>query len=201
MIHVNGVEDINSNIWKGFAWPPPFKNVLACQISSGPDNSHISLQGQRIMERQQWSGGLMIMGTKTAIGRGLGCVLLGQALRLISAPRLEGAPGHSCLCRGPATSEAVWSAWVRPWHPWTSLRFVFWPLPSCCLLYSMRPFWASIYYFFTFYLSLAALGIRSCAWLSLVAASKGYSLSCCAGFSLRWLPLLRSTGPRARGLQ
>ena len=37
--------------------------------------------------------------------------------------------------------------------------------------------------------------------LSLVAASRGYSLLQCMGFSLRWLLLLRSTGSRARGLQ
>ena len=34
--------------------------------------------------------------------------------------------------------------------------------------------------------------------LSLVAASGGYSLLRCAGFSLRWLLLLRSTGSRAQ---
>ena len=33
-----------------------------------------------------------------------------------------------------------------------------------------------------------------CAGFSLVAASGGYSLLRCAGFSLRWLLLLRSTG-------
>ena len=35
--------------------------------------------------------------------------------------------------------------------------------------------------------------------LSLVAASGGYSLLQCAGFSLRWLVLLRSTGSRCVG--
>ena len=35
--------------------------------------------------------------------------------------------------------------------------------------------------------------------LSLVAASGGYSLLWCAGFSLRWLFLLRSTGSRCMG--
>ena len=35
--------------------------------------------------------------------------------------------------------------------------------------------------------------------LLLVAASGGYSLLWCAGFSLRWLLLLRSTGPRCVG--
>ena len=49
---------------------------------------------------------------------------------------------------------------------------------------------------------LAAWGLHCCMqafWLSLVAASRGYpsggySLLWCAGFSLRWLLLLRSTG-------
>ena len=35
--------------------------------------------------------------------------------------------------------------------------------------------------------------------LSLVAASEGYSSLRCAGFSLRWLLLLRSTGSRHVG--
>ena len=35
--------------------------------------------------------------------------------------------------------------------------------------------------------------------LSLVAASRGYSSLRCAGFSLRWLLLLRSTGSRHAG--
>ena len=37
--------------------------------------------------------------------------------------------------------------------------------------------------------------------LSLVAASRGYSSLRCVGFSLQWLLLLRSTGPRVCGLQ
>ena len=35
--------------------------------------------------------------------------------------------------------------------------------------------------------------------LSIVAASRGYSLLQCAGFSLRWLLLLQSTGSRRLG--
>ena len=34
---------------------------------------------------------------------------------------------------------------------------------------------------------------------SLVAASGGYSLLRCMGFSLQWLPLLQSTGSRHMG--
>ena len=37
--------------------------------------------------------------------------------------------------------------------------------------------------------------------LSLVAASGGYSLLQCAGFSLRWLLLLQSTGSRHAGFR
>uniref|UniRef100_A0AC11EMR1 Vav guanine nucleotide exchange factor 1 n=1 Tax=Ovis aries TaxID=9940 RepID=A0AC11EMR1_SHEEP len=36
-------------------------------------------------------------------------------------------------------------------------------------------------------------------WLSLAAASRGYSSSWCVGFSLRWLLLLQSTGSRHAG--
>ena len=38
-----------------------------------------------------------------------------------------------------------------------------------------------------------------CPGFSLVAASGGYSLLQCAGFSLRWLLLLQSTGSRRAG--
>ena len=50
------------------------------------------------------------------------------------------------------------------------------------------------------YLFLAVLGLCCCAWLSLVAASRGYSSLWCAGFSSWWLLLLRSTGSRHAGL-
>ena len=66
---------------------------------------------------------------------------------------------------------------------------------------------AHLFFFFFklfIYLFLAALGL--CHWvfvaargLSLVAASRGYSSLWCAGFSLWWLLLLRSTGSRHAG--
>ena len=49
------------------------------------------------------------------------------------------------------------------------------------------------------YLFLAALGLRCCGGLSLVAASGGYSSLQCAGFSLWWLLLLQSMGCRRAG--
>ena len=49
-------------------------------------------------------------------------------------------------------------------------------------------------YFWLLWVFIAAHG------LSLVAVKGGYSLLRCAGFSLRWLLLLRSTGSK-RGLQ
>ena len=48
-------------------------------------------------------------------------------------------------------------------------------------------------YFWLRWVFIAARGI------SLVAASGGYSLLRCAGFSLQWLLLLRSTGSRRTG--
>ena len=62
---------------------------------------------------------------------------------------------------------------------------------------------ASSFFFFFFNLSIIYFWLRwvfvAVRGLSLVAASGGYSLSWCAGFSLRWLLLLRSTGSRRAG--
>ena len=49
------------------------------------------------------------------------------------------------------------------------------------------------YYFWPCWVFVAARG------LSLVAVSGGYSSLRCAGFSLRWLLLLQSTGSRRTG--
>ena len=43
--------------------------------------------------------------------------------------------------------------------------------------------------YFNLFLFLAALGFVAVRWLSLVAASGGYSSLWCVGFSLRWLLL------------
>ena len=53
--------------------------------------------------------------------------------------------------------------------------------------------------FFFFNLFLAVLVFAAARGLSLAAASGGYSSLRCAGFSLRWLLLLRSTGSRHVG--
>ena len=58
-------------------------------------------------------------------------------------------------------------------------------------------FFFNLFYFI--YLFLAALVLRCCAQLSLVAASRGYSLLQCAGLPLRWLLLLQSMGSRHMG--
>ena len=55
-----------------------------------------------------------------------------------------------------------------------------------------------IYFLFYFWLCWVFIAARG---LSLVAVSGGHSLLRCAGFSLRWLLLLWSTGSRVRGLQ
>ena len=54
-----------------------------------------------------------------------------------------------------------------------------------------------IYNFFFFWLRWVFVAVHR---LSLVVASGGYSSLWCVGFSLQWLLLLRSMGPRARGL-
>ena len=56
-------------------------------------------------------------------------------------------------------------------------------------------------FFFNFlfiYFWLRWVFVAACG-LSLVAVSRGYSLLWCAGFSLQWLLLLRSTGSRFVG--
>ena len=53
-------------------------------------------------------------------------------------------------------------------------------------------------FLFLIYFWLHRVFVAVCG-LSLVAASGGYSLSQCTGFSLRWLLLLRSTGSRHAG--
>ena len=56
--------------------------------------------------------------------------------------------------------------------------------------------WPSIYFFFFLWLHWVFVATRG---VSLVASSGGYSLLRCAGFSLRWLLLLWSTGSRHVG--
>ena len=57
---------------------------------------------------------------------------------------------------------------------------------------SLRPILILFIYFWLHWVFVAA------RWLSLVAESGGYSSLRCAGFSLRWLLLLRSMGSRAQ---
>ena len=68
---------------------------------------------------------------------------------------------------------------------------------SCPLHYSAYPIeFLFICLFVYFWLRLVFVAVHG---LSLVAASGGYSLLRCAGFSLRWLLLLQSTGSRRAG--
>ena len=71
---------------------------------------------------------------------------------------------------------------------------------SLCRLYSLcHNFFLKNKFIYFIYLFLAALGLRCCCGLSLVAESGVCSSLRCAGFSLQWLLLLRSTtlGPQA----
>ena len=63
----------------------------------------------------------------------------------------------------------------------------------CCLLFLMNLFIFYLFYFWLCWVFVAAHG------LSLVVASGVYSSLWCAGFSLRWLLLLRSMGSRCAG--
>ena len=113
---------------------------------------------------------------------------------------------------------------VRP-HAYMYTLFFFWLCPSSCgilphqgsepgtwqwnrgVLTTGPPgnshmytlFLKKIYYLFYFiYFWLRWVFVAACA-LSLDAARGGYSSLQCAGFSLRWLLLLRSTGSRRMG--
>ena len=54
-------------------------------------------------------------------------------------------------------------------------------------------------FLFFFFFFLATFGLRCCAWSFSSWGSQGYSSLWCAGFSLRWLLLLQSTGSRHMG--
>ena len=85
----------------------------------------------------------------------------------------------------------------RPWqwspNHWTAREF-----PECYLILLFKIFFnISIYLFiYLFWLRWVFIAARG---LSLVAASRDYSLLWYAGFSLRWLLLLWSTGSRHMG--
>ena len=73
---------------------------------------------------------------------------------------------------------------------WITLSFI--------LLESILYFSRNVYIFFKIYFWLCWVFIAAHG-LSLVVASGGYFSLQCEGFSLRWLLLLQSTGPRLAG--
>ena len=82
--------------------------------------------------------------------------------------------------------------YLFPWEPAL--------IVGCSLLVTENPFAVVSFLFFInlfyFWLCWVFIAVRG---LSLVAASGGYSLLQCVGFSLQWLLLLQSTGPRRVG--
>ena len=81
-----------------------------------------------------------------------------------------------------------------------SVIFSYWSYKSSlfcelvdAFIFLMYTYFLNFIYFWLRWVFVAARG------LSLVAASGGYSLLRCVGFSLRWLLLLRSTGSRRMG--
>ena len=81
-------------------------------------------------------------------------------------------------------------------------------LSRCCVP-AARPSWrpsSAVFFFLFFFLIITLFIYFWLCWvfiasrgLSVVAASGGYSSLRCAGFSLRWLLLLRSMGSRCAG--
>ena len=87
---------------------------------------------------------------------------------------------------GKLVKELISLPWKRNRHPHADRSSVFLFFLNFCFIL-----------FFYFWLSWVFVAVRR---LSLVAASGGYSSLRCAGLSLRWLPLLWSTGSRCAGL-
>ena len=85
------------------------------------------------------------------------------------------------------------------------LCFLFCNIPVLYLLpiFPLGYYWYVVHYiFFKFYFIFGFTGsLLPCVGFSLVAASGGYSLLWCAGFSLWWPLLLQSTGSRAQAQQ
>ena len=79
-------------------------------------------------------------------------------------------------------------------HPSTYFQILFFKM-LWGRIHPVFLFFLQIYLFIYFWLRWVVVAVGR---LSLVAASGGYSLLPCAGFSLRWLLLLRSTGSRAQ---
>ena len=67
-----------------------------------------------------------------------------------------------------------------------------------CSLARMLLFFNYLFIYSFIYLFLVALGLHSVLRLTLVVASKGYSLLWCMGFSFQWLILLQNTGSRCK---
>ena len=94
--------------------------------------------------------------------------------------RIRNFPKNECWIKLYANFQIMWDNWLIGYRSFE--RFSFFNL-----------FILFIYYFWLCWVFLAACG------LSLVAASGGCSSLWCAGFSLRWLLLLRSMGSRCVG--
>ena len=127
----------------------------------------------------------------------MGCRALLQGT--FSNPEMEPAsPASPALAGGFFTTSATWEALSEVW---TLVYF------SYLLISSSFPFSLCIWFpfqLFRHHFLKNNLFIFGCAgssllcWLSLVAASVGYSLVAVCSFSLRWLLLLQSVGSRAQ---
>ena len=87
-----------------------------------------------------------------------------------------------------ASQQLSWSEGNLIWHAKMGVTL----LSGICSTFFKKFIYLLIYYFWLHWV----LSLR--AGFSLVAASRGYSLLWCAGFTSRWLLLLWSTGSRAQ---
>ena len=117
--------------------------------------------------------------------------------------RTSRAPGRALPAEASVFSPAKWGGrWL--WQPQSFLMNSATdqqgdPLPKCKLKLQGYIFF-NIFFLISLFICLWLHWVFVAArGLSLVVASRGYSSLRCAGFSLRWLLLLRSTGSRLVG--
>ena len=116
------------------------------------------------------------------------CALIPRSLKTSWCRSRAARTAACCTLCGDGRGQRPGRARPGPGGPFLHLL----PGHSSCL--------ATVLAFFSLFLKFVFGCIFVAArGLSLVAASRGYSSLQCAGFSLWWLPLLRSTGSRPTG--
>ena len=103
-----------------------------------------------------------------------------------------------CLVMSPVGTVFRSLRLISPWELLKNTHSQYFPRPSESIMPQNLFFFFNIFIYVFIYFWLRWVFIAACR-LSLVAASRGYSLLWCTGFSLQWLLLLQSTGSSCVG--